>query len=128
MKTMPQFQTQVRHPLTDHLPELLSAGRLRDPTIGILLLVLIRKNRLKGSAMQVESNHVGRGKSDWRQSREEEWRNTTASRVTPMGAEVPEALWVATMTRIVSAVPGKGIAGQSKSARQVPVSGWVNTS
>src|SRR5205807_4396232 len=73
MKAMPQFQTQVRHPLTDHLPELLSAGRLRDPTIGILLLVLIRKNRLKGSAMQIESHHVGRGKSDWRQSREEEF-------------------------------------------------------
>jgi hypothetical protein len=60
MKTMPQFQTQVRHPLTDHLPELLSAGRLRDPTVWILFFVFIAEDRLKGSAMQVEVDDIRR--------------------------------------------------------------------
>ena len=41
MEAMTQFEAQVPHPLADHLPELLPAGGLGTPAIGLLLLVLI---------------------------------------------------------------------------------------
>jgi hypothetical protein len=59
---MPQFQAEIPDPLRDHLPALLSPGRMRAPTIGIDLLILICQLRLKGAAMQVEFENIGGGK------------------------------------------------------------------
>jgi hypothetical protein len=73
MEAMAQLQTDVPHPLGENLPAFLSRRSLRDPAIRILLLVFIAEHGLEGSSMQVESNHIGRGESDLRQSCEEEF-------------------------------------------------------
>jgi hypothetical protein len=41
MKLVPQFEPQVPSPLRDHLPALLSRGRVAAPAVGVLLDVFI---------------------------------------------------------------------------------------
>jgi hypothetical protein len=38
---MTQFETEIPHPLTDHLPDFLPGGRVTAPAVGILLLVFV---------------------------------------------------------------------------------------
>ncbi len=66
---MPQFQAKIPDPLRDHLPALLPPGRMRTPTIGIDLLILICKLRLKSATMQVEFDDIGGGKRLLRKAR-----------------------------------------------------------
>lgn len=93
---------------------------MRNPAVWILPLVFIGEDGLERSPVQVKSHNICRSKRHLGQSSEEEWRKTTPFRVVPTGAAVAVAGWVATMTRIRSSVPVKGISGQSKRARQVP--------
>jgi hypothetical protein len=79
MEAMAQFQTDIPHPLSENLPELLSRRSVRDPAIKVLFFVFIAEHGLEGSSMQVESNHIGRGESGLRQSREEEFINHPVS-------------------------------------------------
>src|SRR5512135_3199409 len=64
---MPQLQAEVPYPLRDHLPALLSPGRVTAPPIGVDLLIFIRERRLKGSTMQIQLNDVGSGECLLRQ-------------------------------------------------------------
>jgi hypothetical protein len=73
MKAMTQFQAHIPHPLTDHLPELLSPSRMGTPAIGILLLIFVRKHRLEASPVQVERYHVSGSKGTWGQSGKKEF-------------------------------------------------------
>jgi hypothetical protein len=59
MKTMTQFQAQIPHPLADYLPEFLPTFAVRTPAIRVLLLILIGKNGLEGSPVQVQCYHIG---------------------------------------------------------------------
>src|SRR6266567_4757148 len=61
LKHMTQFQAQVPDPLRDDLPGFLPGGRMRTPSVGILLLVLISKLWLKGPSMQIEGHDIGSG-------------------------------------------------------------------
>jgi hypothetical protein len=61
LQLMPQFEPQVPRPLRYQLPALLSPGRMAAPPVGIDLLVFIRERRLKGTAMQVQLDHIAGG-------------------------------------------------------------------
>ena len=52
-----------------NLLTLLPPGRMRTPTIGIDLLILICKLRLKSATMQVEFDDIGGGKPLLRKAR-----------------------------------------------------------
>ena len=77
---MSQFQSQVPGPLGYHLPALLSPGRMRAPAIRLDLLVLIKKRRLKGPAMQIQFDDIGGGACLLRQVGEEEFVDDTSTR------------------------------------------------
>src|SRR5260221_4659850 len=77
---MSQFQSQVPGPLGYHLPALLSPGRMRAPAIRLDLLVLIKKRRLKGPAMQIQFDDIGGGECLLRQVGEEEFVDDTSTR------------------------------------------------
>jgi hypothetical protein len=49
---MPQFQTQVPHPLRDDLPALLPPGGVAAPAILVVFGILIGERRLTGATMQ----------------------------------------------------------------------------
>src|SRR5260221_3868170 len=77
---MSQFQSQVPGPLGYHLPALLSPGRMRAPAIRLDLLVLIKKRRLKGPAMQIQFDDIGGGECLLRQGCGEEFVDDTSTR------------------------------------------------
>ena len=79
-RLMPQFQAQVPHPLCDHLPALLSPGRVAAPAIGVMLLVFICKRRLKGAAMQVQLDDIAGSECLLRQIGEEEFVDDACAR------------------------------------------------
>jgi hypothetical protein len=58
-----EFQTQVPEPLRQDLEEFLSAGRMGDPTIGVLFSIFISQYRLKGATMQIQIQHIFGSKS-----------------------------------------------------------------
>jgi hypothetical protein len=67
-ETLPQFQTEVPHPLIHDLPEFLPIGGMGTPSVGILLPIFIGQDGLKRSPVEVEVEHIrggkrGRGKS-----------------------------------------------------------------
>jgi len=53
-----EFQPEIPEPLRQDLKAFLSPGRVRDPTIGVLLLVFIGEDRLKRATMQVQIEHI----------------------------------------------------------------------
>src|SRR5207244_13268179 len=59
MELMAQFQTQIPHPLADQLPDLLTRGRMADPSVGILFLVFISQFRFKGPPIPVPRHSAG---------------------------------------------------------------------
>jgi hypothetical protein len=61
MQLMAQLQAQVPYPLADQLPDLLTRGRMADPSVGILFLVFISQRRFKGTTMQIQCHDVGGG-------------------------------------------------------------------
>ena len=60
---MPQFQAQVPHPLAHDTPGLLTASGVTTPPIRVELLILVSKLRLKGTAMQVQFDHIRSGEA-----------------------------------------------------------------
>lgn len=58
---MPQFQTQVPHPLIDDTPCLLTPGGVAAPPIRVLLVILISQLRLEGPTVQVEFDDIASG-------------------------------------------------------------------
>ena len=80
MEAMAQFQTDVPHPLGENLPALLSRGSMRDPAIKVLLFVFIAEHGLEGSAMEIQTDNIGRGESTLRQSCEEEFIDHPSTR------------------------------------------------
>ena len=58
---MPQFQTQVPHPLVDDTPCLLTPGGVAAPPIRVLLLILISQLRLEGTTVQVQFDDIASG-------------------------------------------------------------------
>src|SRR5260221_9078177 len=57
-RALPQFQTQVPHPLREDLAKLLAARRMGIPSIRVLLDILIGKHRLKRSSVQIQIKHI----------------------------------------------------------------------
>ena len=91
---MAQFQTQVPHPLTDQLPDLLTGGSMADPAVGVLLLVFISERCFKGATMQIQFDNVGSGERLLREAGQEEFKDETSTR-DPNGA----LLWACWMGR-----------------------------
>ena len=77
---MAQFQTQIPHPLADQLPDLLTRGRMADPSVGILFLVFISQCRFKGATMQIQRHDVGGGECLLREAGEEEFIDDASTR------------------------------------------------
>ncbi len=74
--------------------------------------------------MQVQSDHIRRRERAWRQGGVEQLVDVLTTR----GADFTGASGsgrVATMTRVRGPAGERARSGKSKSARQVPVSGWV---
>ena len=67
----PELQSKIPDPLSDDLPELLPAGRMRNPAVRVLFLIFIGKHRFKGPAMQVEIKHISGREGVWRDGGEE---------------------------------------------------------
>src|SRR6266699_3154886 len=82
LKHMTQFQAQVPDPLRDNLPRFLSSGRMRTPPVGVLLLVFIDKQRLKGPTMEVECHDIGGGERVLRKLGEKEFIDNALAGVT----------------------------------------------
>src|SRR5437764_6136066 len=81
MESMSEFQTQVPNPLAEDLPELLPTGGMRTPAIGILFLILMGKDGLKGSTMQVKLHDIGgREGTSWQCRKKELVDDVLASR------------------------------------------------
>jgi hypothetical protein len=80
LKLMPHLQAQVPDPLADDLPGLLPPGGVAAPAIGVEFLILIRKCRFKGAAMQIQFNDIAGGEPLLRQSGEEEFVDDAPSR------------------------------------------------
>jgi hypothetical protein len=59
---LPQFKSKVPNPLSKDLGKLLTAGGMRVPSVGFLLVIFIGKHCLKRPAMQVEVKHIRSGK------------------------------------------------------------------
>ena len=62
-----------RSPLAENLPRLLTAGGVRTPAVGILLLILIGKHGFEGATMQIELHHIGSSESALREGSKEEF-------------------------------------------------------
>ena len=73
MKLVSQLQAQVPDPLADNTPCLLTASGVTTPTIRADLLIFVRKLRFKGTAMQVQLNHIAGREGVLRQFREEQF-------------------------------------------------------
>lgn len=69
---MPQFEAEIPDPLCHHLPGFLPAGRVRTPTIGVLLSVFVCQYRLKGTTMQIQFDNIDSSKCLLGQVGEEE--------------------------------------------------------
>jgi hypothetical protein len=67
-----QLLTQVPHPLGEDLPDLLTMGRKRTPSITVLLPILIGKLGLEAPSMQVEPDHISGGEAKSGQGGEEQ--------------------------------------------------------
>ena len=76
---MAQFQAEVPDPLGHALPGFLSPGRMTAPSVGIDLLIFIRERRLKGTAMQVQLNHIAGSEDVLREVGEEEFVDHTCT-------------------------------------------------
>jgi hypothetical protein len=55
---MAELKPQIPDPLTHHLPELLPAGLVRTPAVGVLFLVFIRQDRLEGAALMIQREDI----------------------------------------------------------------------
>ena len=89
---MPQFQAQGRDPLADHLPQLLSSRRMTAPTVGVLFQVFIGKRSFKGSPMQVEGHHIGRGEGTLGQLREEQFVDDAVAEESDLALRLPSGM------------------------------------
>src|SRR5207248_5257749 len=65
-----EFHAKIPDPLIQDLPEFLAISGVRTPTIWVLFPIFISKDRLEGSAVQIEIKHISRGEGMRRQSRE----------------------------------------------------------
>ena len=72
VQRMPQCEPDIPDPLSENEPEFLAPGGLRTPTVRILFFVFISQHGFKRSAMQVQSNHIGRSERAWWQGRVEQ--------------------------------------------------------
>jgi hypothetical protein len=79
---MPQFETEVPHPLREDLPELLAPGGMRTPPICVLLLIFVSEHALKPSSVEVEIYHIGRSERSLWQGRVEQFVDHLATRGT----------------------------------------------
>jgi hypothetical protein len=120
-----EFQTQVPEPLRQNLKELLSAGSMRNPTIGVLLSVFISQHCLKGATMHIQIQHIFGGKGRSGQGRGEKVVNGLCPLLAHSG-EADVAGLVATISRTDGPAGESGTSGQSKRARVVWLSGWVD--
>ena len=77
---MPQLQAEVPDPLGDQLPAFLSPGRMATPPVGIDLLVFIGEQRLKGTTMQVQLDHIAGGEGALRKVGKEEFVDDACAR------------------------------------------------
>ncbi len=57
-EVLPEFSTKIPHPWRDDLPAVLTAGRARDPTVWLLLLIFVRQDGLERPAMQIHMEHI----------------------------------------------------------------------
>jgi len=73
LKLMPQFESQVPDPLCDYLPSFLAPGGVAAPAIRVKLFIFVRKNRLKGTTMQIQLHHITGGECLLRKVGEEEF-------------------------------------------------------
>src|SRR5579875_2889642 len=78
-KMLADLQMQVPEPLSQELETFLSPSRMRDPTVGILLAVFIRKHGLKRPPMQVEIQHIFGAEGRRGERRDKEFVHTLPS-------------------------------------------------
>jgi hypothetical protein len=57
-EVLPKIQTDIPDPLIENLPTFLTTRGTRAPAIRVLLYVLIPKSGLKGTAMQIQIQHI----------------------------------------------------------------------
>jgi hypothetical protein len=70
---LPKREATIPEPLVQDLAEFLSAWSVRTPTIWILFTIFIRENRLEGSPMQIQSQHIRSGEGRRRRRREKQF-------------------------------------------------------
>ena len=68
-----ELQTQIPEPLIHNVPELLTTGGARTPTICVLFSILVREDGLKCAPMQVESKDISTGEGSLRCGREKQF-------------------------------------------------------
>ena len=57
-QVLTKFQAQVPEPLGQDLEAFLSPGRVRDPAVGVLFVIFIREDGLKGPTMQIQIQNI----------------------------------------------------------------------